>query len=207
MGCPSCGHLNREGARFCAECFASLLDSITCPRCGDTHPPGAKFGDSCGETLRQAAGADLDTNIPDHLAEKIRSTRRSVEARTAGAYIHTPTLDLQRDPLGGASYFGLIPAIPYYPWPGSALVVWDAGKPNSSCSLGVGAPPLTNTPPVDGCPAGVPSSQWGANDPHEFPRNTVAARLQKSEFDEPNGKVYDVCGGQPCHSTNYSGIP
>src|ERR1019366_270176 len=90
---------------------------------------------------------------------------------------------------------------------GSALVVWDAGKPNSSCSLGVGAPPLTNTPPVDGCPAGVPSSQWGANDPHEFPRNTVAARLQKSEFDEPNGKVYDVCGGQPCHSTNYSGIP
>jgi hypothetical protein len=131
----------------------------------------------------------------------------AVEARTAGAYIHTPTLDLQRDPLGGASYFGLIPAIPYYPWPGSALVVWDAGKPNSSCSLGVGAPPLTNTPPVDGCPAGVPSSQWGANDPHEFPRNTVAARLQKSEFDEPNGKVYDVCGGQPCHSTNYSGIP
>jgi hypothetical protein len=131
----------------------------------------------------------------------------AVEARTAGAYIHTPTLDLQRDPLGGTSYFGLIPAIPYYPWPGSALVVWDAGKPNSDCSLGVGAPPLTNTPPIDGCPSGVPSSQWGANDPHEFPRNTIAARLQKSEFDEPTGMVYDVCGGQPCHSTNYSGIP
>jgi hypothetical protein len=130
-----------------------------------------------------------------------------VEARTIGAYIHTPTLDPQRDPTGGSQYFGLIPAIPYYPWPGSAIVVWDAGKPNSNCSLGVGAPPLTNTPPIDGCPSGVDPSQWGANDPHEFPRNTVAARLQKSEFDEPNGKVYDVCNGLPCHSTNYSGIP
>ena len=131
----------------------------------------------------------------------------AVEARTIGAYIHTPTLDPQRDPTGGSQYFGLIPAIPSYPWPGSAIVVWDAGKPTSDCKLGVGAPPLTNTPPIDGCPASVPSSQWGANDPHEFPRNTVAARLQKSEFDEPNGMVYDVCNGLPCHSTNYSGIP
>lgn len=131
----------------------------------------------------------------------------AVEARTIGAYIHTPTLDPQRDQTGGSRYFGLIPAIPYYPWPGSAIVVWDAGKPNSSCSLGVGAPPLTNTPPIDGCPSSIPSSQWGANDPHEFPRNTPAARLQKSEFDEPTGMVYDTCGGQPCHTYSYSGIP
>jgi hypothetical protein len=131
----------------------------------------------------------------------------AVEARTIGAYIHTPTLDPERDPLAGPSYFGMIPAIPYYPWPGSAIVVWDSGAPNGDCSLGTGAPPLTDTPPIDGCPASVPSSQWGGNDPHELPRNTVAARLQKSEFDEPNGKVYDVCNGLPCHSTEYSGIP
>jgi hypothetical protein len=131
----------------------------------------------------------------------------AVEARTIGAYIHTPTLDPERDPTGGSEYFGLIPAIPYYPWPGSAIVVWDAGKPNANCSLGVGAPPFTNTPPIDGCPSGVPASQWGANDPHEFPRNTPAARQQKSDFDEPNGVVNDVCNGQPCHTYNYSGIP
>jgi hypothetical protein len=131
----------------------------------------------------------------------------AVEARTIGAYIHGPALDPQRDPTGGSQYFGLLPAIPSYPWNGSAIVVWDAGKPNSGCSLGVGAPPLTNTPPIDGCPSSVPASQWGANDPHEFPRNTPGARLQKSQFDEPNGMVADTCGGQPCHTYNYSGIP
>jgi hypothetical protein len=131
----------------------------------------------------------------------------AVEARTIGAYIHWPALDPARDPTGGSEYFGLIPAIPRYPWRGSAIVVWDAGQPNANCSLGVGAPPFTNTPPIDGCPAGVPPSQWGANDPHEFPRNTPAARQQKSDFDEPDGAVVDVCGGAPCHTYNYSGIP
>jgi hypothetical protein len=131
----------------------------------------------------------------------------AVEARTIGAYIHAPTLDLARDPLGGATYFGLIPAIPSYPWPGSAIVVWDSGAPNGDCSLGVGAPPFTNTPPINGCPSTVPPSQWGGNDPHELPRRTSAARLQKSEFDQPTGGVYDVCNGQPCHSTDYSSVP
>jgi len=140
-----------------------------------------------------------------------------VEARTIGAYLHTPALDPQRSLDGttnpDSEYFGSIPAIPYYPWPGSAIVVWDAGKPNSDCSLGVGAPPLTNTPPVDGCPSSLPPSQWGANDPHEFPRNTPAARQMKSDFDWPNGVVNDTCspvgspGTAPCHTYNYSGIP
>ena len=131
----------------------------------------------------------------------------AVEARTIGAYIHWPALDPQRDPTGGSQYFGLLPQIPSYPWNGSAIVVWDAGQPNADCSLGVGAPPFTNTPPVDGCPSSLPPSQWGANDPHEFPRNTPAARQQKSDFDEPNGVVNDTCGGAPCHTYNYSGIP
>ncbi len=131
----------------------------------------------------------------------------AVEARTIGASIHWPALDTARDPTGGSQYFGLIPHITSYPYNGSAIVVWDAGAPNSNCSLGVGAPPFTNTPPVDGCPSGVPPAQWGANDPHEFPRNTPAARLQKSDFEEPNGVVIDTCGGAPCHTYNYSGIP
>jgi len=131
----------------------------------------------------------------------------AVEARTIGARIHAPALDTARDPTGGSEYFGLIPAIPSYPWHGSAIVVWDAGAPNPGCALGVGAPPFTNTPPIDGCPSGVPPSRWGANDPHEFPRNTPAARQQKSDFDRPDGVVNDVCAGQPCHTYNYSGIP
>ncbi|HEV3127926.1 MAG TPA: hypothetical protein VGY32_03040 [Solirubrobacteraceae bacterium] len=131
----------------------------------------------------------------------------AVEARTIGAYIHWPALDPQRDPTGGSQYFGLLPHIPSYPWNGSAIVVWDAGQPNADCSLGVGAPPFTNTPPVDGCPSSLPPSQWGANDPHEFPRRTPAARQQKSDFDEPSGVVNDTCGGAACHTYNFSGIP
>jgi hypothetical protein len=131
----------------------------------------------------------------------------AVEARTIGAYIHWPALDPQRDPTGGSQYFGLIPQIPSYPWNGSAIVVWDAGAPNANCSLGVGAPPFSNTPPVDGCPSSLPPSQWGGKDPHEFPRRTPAARQQKSDFDEPGGVVNDTCGGVACHTYNYSGIP
>jgi hypothetical protein len=131
----------------------------------------------------------------------------AVEARTIGAYLHTPTLDPARDPLAGGSYFGSIPPIPRYPWPGSAIVVWDSGAISPGCKLGTGTPPFTDTPPINGCPSDVTPSQWGGNDPHELPRRTPAARLQKSEFDQPNGMVHDVCGGLPCHSATYSGVP
>ena len=94
-----------------------------------------------------------------------------------------------------------------YPWSGSAIVVWDSGAIGPNCSLGTGAPPFTDTPPIDGCPSDVSSSQWGGNDPHELPRRTPAARLQKSEFDQPNGMVFDTCGGLACHSASYSGVP
>ncbi len=29
MHCPSCGHRNREGARFCAECAKPLVAAVT----------------------------------------------------------------------------------------------------------------------------------------------------------------------------------
>jgi hypothetical protein len=32
--CPACGHLSREGARFCANCGEPLSQAIACPRCG-----------------------------------------------------------------------------------------------------------------------------------------------------------------------------
>jgi hypothetical protein len=61
------------------------------------------------------------------------------------------------------------------------MVVWDSGTPS---------PPTTNTPPSE--PA------YGT-DPHGDPRNTVAARLQKSVFLR-TGIVVDTCGGAPCRS-------
>jgi hypothetical protein len=129
----------------------------------------------------------------------------AVEARTIGARLHTPALDTDRDPLGGGTYFGSIPAIASYPWPGSAIVVWDSGPIRDGCQTGTAPPLLVNLTVFGGCPSDKPASEWGGHDPHEEPRNTVAAREQKSDFLKPDGEVVDTCGGQPCYSRGWKG--
>jgi class 3 adenylate cyclase/tetratricopeptide (TPR) repeat protein len=83
MDCPSCGHPNREGARFCAECATPLVEPVTCPSCGTAHPPATKYCDGCGQALADAAapiaGTDRRPHPPEHLAEKIRAGRATVE--------------------------------------------------------------------------------------------------------------------------------
>ena len=32
----------------------------------------------------------------------------------------------------------------------------------------------------------------------------AAARTQKSDFLQPNGAVFDVCAGKPCHTSVYT---
>ena len=114
----------------------------------------------------------LHVAFGDH---QVANVSAEVEARTIGASVVWPALAPGRhtdvDP-----YFG-IPRIESYPFGGSALVVWDDGTP---------APPITNTPPREG------------QDPHSAPRNSPAARLQKSEFLRVGGTVVDVCDGAPC---------
>ncbi|MGQ0670628.1 MAG: ATP-binding protein [Actinomycetota bacterium] len=44
--CPSCGAENREDARFCASCGASLVPA--CSQCGAELPETARFCQSCG---------------------------------------------------------------------------------------------------------------------------------------------------------------
>jgi hypothetical protein len=106
---------------------------------------------------------------------QVANVSTEIEARTIGAFIHQPALAPGRhtdvDP-----YFG-IPAIPSYPFDGSALIVWDSGA---------APPPITNTAPSTG------------EDPHSDPRNDAAARQQKSEFLRADGAVVDVCSGAPC---------
>ena len=112
----------------------------------------------------------------------------AVEARTIGAFAHEPALDLGTNRGRDRNLFFGIPAIPHYPFHGSAIVIWDSGPGQ------VQPPPLTNTPPADTATN---------NDPHEHVRNTPAARTQKSDFLEPNGSVVDVCLGEPCHTSVY----
>ena len=49
--CPTCGHPNRETARFCGECAAPLARERICPACTTVNPAGQKFCDSCGDAL------------------------------------------------------------------------------------------------------------------------------------------------------------
>ena len=89
-----------------------------------------------------------------------------VEARTIGASAYRPAVaagrSADRTPLFG------IPSIRRFPFAGSAIVYWDGGPQTPSA-------PALNVP------------NRGGLDPHAFPRNTVAARSQKSAFLSPNG--------------------
>ncbi len=113
-----------------------------------------------------------------HLAfgdHQVSNVATEVEARTIGASIHTPAIAAMRhtdvDP-----YFD-IPAIPSYPFNGSALIICDSAQP---------APPIENIAPTAG------------TDPHSHPRNSVLGRQQKSDFLQTGGAVTDVCVGLPC---------
>ncbi len=110
----------------------------------------------------------------------------AVEARTIGASAHEPALDPSR--ARDRNLFYGIPAIPRYPFGGSAIVIWDSGPGHTQ------PPPVANLAPADS-----PTNQ----DPHENPRSTPAARVQKSDFLRPGGEVFDVCGGAPCHSAAF----
>jgi len=130
----------------------------------------------------------MQTAYGDH---QVTQYSAAVEARTIGARSHQPALDIP--PRGqDRNLFYKIPAIPKYPFGGSAWVIWDSGAGHTL------DPPITNTAPVesDTPPVNI--------DPHEDPRHTPEARTQISDFLKPGGKVVDVCNGDPCHSYDFT---
>jgi hypothetical protein len=117
--------------------------------------------------------------VGDHQVANVMS---DVEARSIGASTaELPARSNDRTPLFG------IPRITSFPFTGPAAVVyWDGGNQTP-------LPPVTNIP------------NRGGNDPHAFPRSTVAARNQKSAWLSPGGSLIDVCGGAACRTDNFSG--
>ena len=51
MRCPSCGHDNRPGLKFCTNCGAGL--GLSCPSCGEPVQPDARFCGECGASLTE----------------------------------------------------------------------------------------------------------------------------------------------------------
>ena len=83
MPCARCQHENPSGAKFCVECGAALARA--CARCACELPSGAKFCPECGHAAgpapasgdhRFATPADY---TPQHIADKIRSSRPTLE--------------------------------------------------------------------------------------------------------------------------------
>jgi len=83
MKCLKCLFENPDDNRFCRECGASLLSA--CPKCGVEILPGDKFCGKCGHGLKEPKEAPpIDYNqpqtyTPKHLADKILTTRNSIE--------------------------------------------------------------------------------------------------------------------------------
>jgi hypothetical protein len=131
----------------------------------------------------------MHVGFGDH---QVSDTTAEVQARTIGARAYQPAV------VGGRSpwrRFQLIPSIGRFPFSGSAIVMWDTGPVRTvgTETQGTGAPPESNTPNRTG------------DDPHDNPRATPSARVQKSEFLKVAGRVVDVCGGKPCYAAPYTG--
>jgi class 3 adenylate cyclase/tetratricopeptide (TPR) repeat protein len=83
MKCPKCHAENRETRKFCAKCGEKLL--ILCPQCASENLPDERFCGECGHDLRKPKDTkplDYDqphSYTPKHLADKILSTRSSIE--------------------------------------------------------------------------------------------------------------------------------
>ena len=73
---------------------------------------------------------------------------------------------------------------------GSAIEIWDSGPGR------VQPPPLADHATGSTGPTNI--------DPARGPAQRRSRAQQKSDFLQPNGEVVDVCGGAPCHSSDYT---
>jgi class 3 adenylate cyclase len=62
MRCPSCGHDNAPGQKFCGECGGGL--AAACPSCGAENAPGQKFCGECGAPLAAVAAPTASREPP-----------------------------------------------------------------------------------------------------------------------------------------------
>ena len=149
--------------------------------------------------------------VGDH---QVSNFAAEVQARTIGALGWKPG-GMAFNPgrtIESPQWWGIKAVKPGYT--GSVLVAWDSGPVHTTGSnetqdlkvFGTNPSPLINSPltsAVDGefdKGVYVPGTVGDGRDPHELPRNTPAARQQKSDFLRPDGQFTDQCAGKPCLS-------
>jgi hypothetical protein len=131
----------------------------------------------------QHLSSDPYPNTPTHSSlylmafgdHQVANVGTTIAARTIGAHVRQPALRPGRA-TAVEPFYGLDP-VPSFPFPGSALVVWDFGTP---------APPDENLPPREG------------DDPHGKASDVPAVLVMVAEYLKPNGGLVDVCAGAPC---------
>src|SRR5262249_15623132 len=82
MKCVRCQHQNEEGAKFCEECAAPLVQA--CAKCGRQLAATATFCPECAHPTGRsatppAAQRGPDSYTPTRLAEKILTSRSALE--------------------------------------------------------------------------------------------------------------------------------
>ena len=115
--------------------------------------------------------------VGDH---QVSNYAADTEARTIGAKTNCPSFDPGR--VTDTRLLWHVPCISTFPYDGSAIIYYDSGS---------ALPLLTDSPPTSG------------HDPHQDPRSDPQARVQVSNFLQPDGKVIDVCAGGPCHAAQH----
>ena len=83
MKCPKCHFDNPEQMQFCGKCGAKIEN--ICPQCKSSNPSEFNFCGKCGQALGEPEEAhamdysEPQTYTPKHLADKILTTRSSIE--------------------------------------------------------------------------------------------------------------------------------
>jgi class 3 adenylate cyclase len=99
--CPSCQRENAADASFCAQCGRRL--GITCPACGRPASADAVFCTGCGVRVNapQATAPPPPVAPPEHLAEKVRASRTTLEGERKQVTVLfadvAGSIDLQED--------------------------------------------------------------------------------------------------------------
>jgi len=88
VDCQSCGHENRESAKFCGSCGQTLAVTEKCPACGGENAAGQRFCDECGGPMGPGSPSSPAGHAPDapHLKRAEHSATDEPDVLAGGRY-------------------------------------------------------------------------------------------------------------------------